>query len=148
MARQARYLRDVGTRGVRWLRYRPGPGAAWPKGTDAADVLAGLEPAVARELVLLFADSWAEPVPEPPPPPAPVYSPAKLEGSGSVSAALFERYGLHATPGRSVRCPAHEDRRASLSVLRDDLRAVCHAGSCPWSGRGVIARDVLEGVRA
>jgi hypothetical protein len=61
---------------------------------------------------------------------------------GSVCDALVTAGVLNARPGRTVRCPRHEDRSASLSILRDDRRAICKAASCEWSGRGVIAADV------
>jgi hypothetical protein len=149
MTRQAAALRRAGAERVAWLLFRPSsPAADWPKGTDAADLLAGLEPAEARELVRQLAAEWAQPVPDPPAPPKPRRPAGPVDASSpSVSAALAARYGLEARPGRVVRCPRHDDRHASLSILRDDLRAICHAAGCEWSGRGVIAADVLaEGV--
>jgi len=154
-ARQARQLARAGAAGVVWIRYAPTvPEAAWPPGTDAADLLEELEPAVGRELVRWLVDAWAEPVPAPAPE---LRRTRKCDGrrlrtsswdEGSVTAALSTRYGLEARPGRSVRCPVHDDRHASLSVLADDRRAVCHADGCAWSGRGVIAKDIqLELVR-
>lgn len=50
---------------------------------------------------------------------------------GSASDILRTLWGaLDARPNHSIRCPAHEDKVASLSILPDDLRAVCHAPSC------------------
>ncbi len=66
----------------------------------------------------------------------------------TVSDALRTRWGVEqATPGRSVRCPAHDDRSPSLSIARDDLRAWCHAPSCQFhgpNGRGVDAWDLAQ----
>lgn len=48
-----------------------------------------------------------------------------------ASDLLRELWGVpNATPGRSVRCPAHDDKHASLSILADDKRAICKAGYC------------------
>ena len=48
-----------------------------------------------------------------------------------ASDILREMWGVaNATPGRNARCPAHDDKVASLSILKDDRRAICHAGGC------------------
>lgn len=53
------------------------------------------------------------------------------EDESTASEILRELWGVqNASPGRSVRCPAHEDKEPSLSILRDDRRAICKAGSC------------------
>jgi hypothetical protein len=54
----------------------------------------------------------------------------------TVTAVLARDYGLQALPGRTVKCPRHEDRRPSLSIARDDRRAWCHAPACELSGDG------------
>lgn len=61
----------------------------------------------------------------------------------SASAILMELWGVdRAAPGRSVRCPAHDDRIASLSILRDDRRVICKSPACPLNngdhGRGTF----------
>lgn len=61
----------------------------------------------------------------------------------SASAILRELWGvLNAQPGRVVRCKAHDDRHASLSILKDDKRAICRSPGCPLSndnrGRGTF----------
>ena len=49
----------------------------------------------------------------------------------SASGLLMSLWGVQrAAPGRSTRCPAHDDKIASLSVLPDDERVVCHAPGC------------------
>ncbi len=63
------------------------------------------------------------------------------EGDESASDILRSLWGVrNARPGRSVRCPAHDDRHASLSILRDDQRAICKAATCDLNngdrGRG------------
>lgn len=52
---------------------------------------------------------------------------------------LLDAMGVSAAPGRSVRCPFHEDQHASLSVSPDDQRVWCHAPACPIhnDGRGL-----------
>jgi 5S rRNA maturation endonuclease (ribonuclease M5) len=39
------------------------------------------------------------------------------------------------TPGRTVRCPAHDDRSPSLSIAADDKRVWCHSPSCLLNGQ-------------
>jgi hypothetical protein len=71
--------------------------------------------------------------------------------SGPSVSALLQGLGIsNAQPGHSVRCPWHEDKHASLSILADDQRAICKAPSCPANngGRGVgslALRRMLEG---
>jgi hypothetical protein len=71
----------------------------------------------------------------------------------SVSAVLIELFGvLNAEPGRSVRCPLHDDHRPSMNIARDDRRAWCHAPACIAyeDGRGITAWQLrhLAGVAA
>lgn len=67
--------------------------------------------------------------------------PPREEDRGSASDILRELWGVqNAQPGRAVRCPAHDDKRPSLSILRDDKRAICRSPSCSLNnndhGRG------------
>lgn len=59
----------------------------------------------------------------------------------SVSRALYEAWGVNVVPGRSTRCPLHDDRQPSLRVAADDLRAWCFSPTCVLNegGRGVTA---------
>jgi hypothetical protein len=53
------------------------------------------------------------------------------EDDSLASDILRELWGCErAMPGRSVKCPAHEDKLPSLSILRDDKRAICKAPHC------------------
>jgi hypothetical protein len=64
-----------------------------------------------------------------------------------VCAVLRQDYGVErAAPGRSVRCPFHDDRTASLSIAKDDQRVFCKSPSCVIyaDGRGVDAWDLAE----
>lgn len=93
-------------------------------------------------------------------PPAPPPASHTIDRAGEafvaevpVSLVLAREWGLdRAGPGRSVRCPLHDDRNASLSIARDDRRAWCHSPACELhrDGRGVSAWDLarLAGVPA
>ena len=63
---------------------------------------------------------------------------AVVEGPGVT--ALLSAMGVPTPlPGKSVRCPFHEDRHASLSIADDDQRVFCKAPACPIhnGGRGL-----------
>jgi hypothetical protein len=53
-------------------------------------------------------------------------------------------YGLHTAPGRSVRCPKHEDSSPSFSISKDDGRGYCFNQDCElWhDGHGVDAYEL------
>ncbi len=75
------------------------------------------------------------------------------EDTSTASEILRELWGVHnARPGASVRCPAHEDKMPSLSILRDDRRAICKAGHCVLNnndhGRGTYELRKLAPVAA
>jgi len=89
-------------------------------------------------------------------PPAPQHRPERRSAPGDgpiarfnaetgVSAVLARSWGVErASPGRTVRCPCHDDRNASLSIARDDTRAWCHSPGCELyaDGRGRDAWDL------
>lgn len=60
-----------------------------------------------------------------------------------VCDVLRRDFGIEARPGRAIRCPWHEDRSPSLSILRDDRRAFCHAPTC-WAHNGGQGRDAWD----
>lgn len=142
-------LYRAGAEMVRTVIYTPQT-VDWPKGAGARDLVDGLEVDAGIALVVWFIEAWSLRVGRPgPAAQTAAPQPAReMRDTGSVSDALIARGVLNARPGRTVRCPAHEDRHASLSILRDNRRAICKAASCPWSGRGVIAADVLAMVSA
>jgi hypothetical protein len=73
----------------------------------------------------------------------------RFNASVTVSEVLRRDYGIEARPGRATRCPFHEDRHPSLSILPDDRRAYCHSPSC-WAhsaGQGRDAWDLAGQVR-
>ena len=136
----------AGARHVQIIRYKPGDGAEWGKGFGAADVVT---PDTAKVVLGWLVEDWASTARrpsarkanEPTPDDGDVIVVGRQMDKGSVTGALMEAFGLHATPGKSVQCPMHDDRSASLSVLRDDLRAICYA-PCQWGTPGVTASDI------
>lgn len=139
----------AGAQAVYELRYRPTVAACrWLAGYDAADFVAGFRKQtarLARATVAALLEDWAVPVARPVRAAKSTSSRtpcARSREDGSVVAALADRFGLRAVAGQTARCPAHPDRRASLSVLRDDRRAICHAPLCAWARPGVTARDI------
>jgi hypothetical protein len=66
----------------------------------------------------------------------PYYGPAV---EGSASDILRRLWGaVDARPGHAIRCPAHDDKHPSLSILADDQRACCKSPTCDLynDGRG------------
>ena len=157
MTKTGHALLEAGARAVRFIDYQPATvDGTWGKGTDAADVIAPFalnttpETLLSRQKVALavletLVEEWAADLPLMPIPTIRPRTTVPTSGQfGSVSDALIARYGIErAAPGRNVRCPKHDDRQASLSILKDDERAICKSPVCEWSGRGVIASDVL-----
>jgi len=68
-----------------------------------------------------------------------VYRQRKDYGDTGSAVQLLDALGVQAVPGRSCRCPFHEDRKASLSVAQDDQRVWCKSPECEAynGGRGV-----------
>jgi hypothetical protein len=64
----------------------------------------------------------------------------------TVSDVLRELWGMeNAEPGRSIRCPAHDDVHPSLSIFSDDRRVLCYSPDCLLhnDGRGRDAYDLF-----
>ena len=148
MSAVAANLYRAGARSVFTMAYSPSV-AHWPEGAGARDLIGAAEPIQGAAMVSWMVEEWAERIlrlgPVRPARSAPTRAP---RDTGSVSDALIARGVIKARPGRTVRCPAHDDKHASLSILKDDMRAVCKSASCPWSGRGVIAADIAGMVSA
>lgn len=67
---------------------------------------------------------------------------ARFNGAVGVSAVLGREFNVqNATPGRTIRCPVHADRRPSLSIARDDARVWCHAPGCELHGPNGAGHD-------
>lgn len=120
------------------------PWTMQPLGTTLAEVVAAVQVAPAQRVIEL-----AGPEPEP----AEVFERftpmhiSEFNEQYSVSAVLEELWGVsNAEPGRSVRCPAHDDVHPSLSVFADDRRVLCYAPECILNngGRGRDAYDLFQ----
>ena len=99
-------------------------------GPSVADVLLSVEWASA-DLLLPWAERWRRPPVRHIPTDKQFREKPFPEDDSSASDILRELWGAtRAAPGRSIRCPAHDDKVASLSILRDDRRVICKAGSC------------------
>jgi len=57
---------------------------------------------------------------------------------------VLSSYGVQAAPGRSVRCPKHDDSSPSLSISKDNGRAYCFNQDCElWhDGYGVDSYEL------
>jgi hypothetical protein len=127
------------------------PASGTPLGRTLGAMLAAIQPTpVAR------VEALAQRIPLPATQSARTRPGPKIVGSSAIahfnhtrgiSAVLVHFWGVErAAPGRTVRCPAHPDRTASLSIARDDLRAWCHSPGCLFEagGRGVDPYDVAQ----
>lgn len=126
-----------------------------PIGERVSDIVLGVIPADGG-VIEAWAARWSPPVTRHDIPPE-MRKPRdrshddEWEGIGA-SDILRTRWGVpNAVAGRSVRCPAHEDKVASLSILRDDRRVICKAGHCVLNnddhGRGTYELDKLAAAR-
>jgi hypothetical protein len=69
----------------------------------------------------------------------------------SVCDILMRLWDVHnARPGKAVKCPAHDDKNPSLSILPDDKRAICKSPGCILNnndhGRGTYELTTLAPV--
>jgi hypothetical protein len=119
------------------------PDTMKPLGATLQDVVAAIQVAPAQRVIEL-----AGPEPEP----VEVFersTPLEIREFNEqhpVSEVLEELWDMpQAEPGRSVRCPAHDDLHPSLSIFRDDRRVLCWAPACPLNndGRGRDAFDLM-----
>jgi len=100
-----------------------------PVGTTVAEIILAMDWADAG-LFRTWSERWRRP------PVAHIPSDHKNphvypEDNSSASEILASLWGVpNARAGRSVKCPAHEDKVASLNILPDDRRALCMAGGC------------------
>lgn len=61
----------------------------------------------------------------------------RFNGHVGVSEVLQREFGVeNPMPGRTIRCPCHDDCAPSLSIARDDSRVWCHAPGCELSADG------------
>jgi hypothetical protein len=126
------------------------PRTGGPIGRTLGEMLLAFEPALTARVVEL-AERYRPPAlalirPERPSvgssPSRPI---ARFNANVGVCEVLRREFGVdNAAPGRTIRCPCHDDRAPSLSIARDDTRVWCHAPSCDLSadGRGQDAYGV------
>jgi DNA primase len=136
----AQRLYQAGARDVRMIKYEPADETLrWPEKADAADLVT---PTTATAVLADLFAAWtvtvsrrAAATPREP-------KKGRQRDRGSVSDALATAFGIErAGPKKSVKCPMHDDKAASLWILPDDLRAICFA-ACSWSSPGVTALDI------
>lgn len=118
------------------------PRTGEPIGETLGEMLLALEPAPSARVVEL-AEQYRPPAPAVTRPDRPSVS---LTGPGQIDRfnahvgvceVLRRELGVeNAAPGRTIRCPCHDDREPSLSIARDDSRVWCHAPSCDLSADG------------
>ena len=53
------------------------------------------------------------------------------------ASVILQSWGVpRAQPGRTIRCPKHDDKHQSLTIFRDDARVFCGQPECPLNGGG------------
>ena len=109
-----------------------------PVGPDLIDLLEAHLPCEKADLLALAA-SYKTKQPYPKGGLGTFYSARPARDFGpepSASAHLQRLWGLTVRPGGTTRCPLHDDRRGSLSVMRDDTRVYCGSPACVLHGGG------------
>jgi hypothetical protein len=104
-----------------------------PVGKTLADTLLNWETAPASALY-----DWAERYKPPPLQPDQMPKAGRNpheplpEDDSLASDILRDLWGLTQAPvpGRAIKCPAHDDTKPSLMIMRDDRRAICWAPHC------------------
>lgn len=104
-------------------------------GRTLAEVVNGVDFAPAERIHPLWSERWQPVIDHLPR----EYRNPRVypEEEGTASDILRDLWGVaNAQPGRSVRCTAHDDRVASLTIAKDDQRVWCHSPSCILSNDG------------
>jgi len=112
------------------------PRSGEPVHTKAAGMLLALE-LCAVDLLTGYAETCRLPALAPAPERRPFEGDSLIArfNTVGVSAVLARDWGVtNAAPGRSVRCPGHDDKSPSLAIARDDSRAWCHSPGCELHG--------------
>lgn len=107
------------------------PRTEQPIGQTLAEILLAIE--YIPETVLI--DAALRYVPRPTANDIPPYlrnpRPPGRDDESSASEILRTLWGAQdARPNKAIRCPAHDDKRPSLSILKDDKRVICRSPSC------------------
>jgi hypothetical protein len=114
-----------------------------PLGATFEETMAAIVPA---DLARVIALAGPEPEPEDEPERDTPEHIQAFNEAYPCSEVLQELWHVpNAEPGRSVRCPAHDDLHPSLSIFEDDRRVLCWSPDCPLSndGRGRDAWDLF-----
>jgi len=114
-----------------------------PLGDTFEETMAAIVPASAERVIEL---AGLEPEPEDVPvreTPEHILRFNFAYGASEVLRQLWDK--PEAEPGRSLRCPAHDDVHPSLSIFPDDRRVLCWAPDCLLNnnGRGRDAWDLF-----
>lgn len=64
------------------------------------------------------------------------YRPTRDPNGVPKASEVLAGWGVQVVPGSTTKCPAHEDRRRSLTVFKDDERVFCGSPSCRLHGGG------------
>jgi len=125
------------------------PRTGEPLGRSLSEMLLAHRPAPISS-VTAAAARYVTPISEPLPmrrPPRPMLDApiAAFNARVLVSTVLTREFGVaNAAPGRTVRCPCHDDQHASLSIGHDDRRAWCHSPTCDLHGPGGAGHDAYS----
>jgi len=117
--------------GVRYPAYDPFDDSPITSMLTLVNVMADIQMATAYKA--LYALAGPEVGPEPYPGRQGLQRPPIVATGDAprVSDLLAHHFGLQVTPGRSIKCPIHPDKHASMSVADDDMRVWCKAPECP-----------------
>lgn len=115
-----------------------------PLGTKVAEWLGAIDQASA-DSILTLAERCPQPEPEPIRP-GRSSSYRRADDGPDVSAILAGLGVRNPQPGRSVRCPFHDDRNASMSIAHHGRWVWCHSPGCiaHADGRGLAAADLAR----
>lgn len=114
------------------------PESGAPIGASLGEMLLALE-YVPAGVMGAIAEQWTPPMLRPEeldhydrPPRS--HSPGPKESASDILRDLW--HVMNARPGKAVKCPAHDDQHPSLSITRDDERAICHSPTCDLNNNG------------
>lgn len=119
-----------------------------PLGPSIADVLLAMTDTTPASLIKKRAKMWVPLITGLPKTYRTTYQGADPYEDASASDILRTLWGVeNARPGKAVRCPGHDDHKPSLSILRDDKRAICKTPGCILNnddrGRGTYELTAL-----
>jgi len=120
-----------------------------PLGAKVSEWLGAIDQA-STDAIITLAEQHRMPEPEPEPIRRRRHPAGHRGDDGPDIIAILAALGVpNPNPGRSVRCPFHDDRRASLAIARDGRRVWCHSPGCAAhgdNGRGLGTADLARTV--